>query len=238
MPDQILAEVDKEERTFQRELIHGISPGTYASALDLERAQAFVREYDEKGDRQSRELRRQWCGAEAVERWDELAELRKEIHRVGEVAEHAIQVLRRRGYMSDTDSPRPEESTVTVVPTAEAAHHLRTMLERFRAGRREPLVFGDEGTPEAVVVEFADYMRLRALEQDGDIDEQRIQAELQRRLSSGQMLGVDSVEDFARSLGDAGAGRWSRWILASTRRRPPGSWSPMSWPRSRSGNAG
>ena len=35
-----------------------------------------------------------WCGDEAGARWDELVELRKEIRRVGEIAERAIAALR------------------------------------------------------------------------------------------------------------------------------------------------
>lgn len=103
LPDQVLAEVEKDERKFQHELINGISWGRHSPARDLENERAIVREFDEKGDRQSRELRRQWCGVENVSRWDELAELRKEIYRVGEVAEDAIGVLRRYGHSSDAD---------------------------------------------------------------------------------------------------------------------------------------
>lgn len=45
-----------------------------------------------------RGLLRQWCGDSAVARFDELVELRKEIHRVGQIAESAIEALRKSGH--------------------------------------------------------------------------------------------------------------------------------------------
>ena len=40
---------------------------------------------------------RSWCGEQAAVRFDELAELRKEVRRVGEVAQAAIGALRKAG---------------------------------------------------------------------------------------------------------------------------------------------
>jgi hypothetical protein len=44
-----------------------------------------------------REILRLCCGAKAVEWYDELTELRKEIRRVGQVTEAAIRALRAAG---------------------------------------------------------------------------------------------------------------------------------------------
>lgn len=41
---------------------------------------------------------RSWCRAENVERFDELVELRKEIKRVGDAAQSAINALRAHGH--------------------------------------------------------------------------------------------------------------------------------------------
>jgi hypothetical protein len=54
-----------------------------------------IRELDAEHYRPVRELLRAWCGETAVARFDELEELRKEIKRVGDVAEEAIGVLRQ-----------------------------------------------------------------------------------------------------------------------------------------------
>lgn len=103
MPGQVLAAVDQEERELQVELLHGFRWERGKKFRDVEQEIEIVREVDEQGHRQSRELRRQWCGAGALARWDELAELRKEVRRVGGVAEEAIAVLRQRGHARDAD---------------------------------------------------------------------------------------------------------------------------------------
>lgn len=111
--------------------------------------------------------------------------------------------------MSENENTRRPHLQVNVIATGEAAKHLRTILARFRDGSTEPLVFGDGNKPEAAVISFADYMRFRALEQDAHDSEQTFQAELQRRSASTERLEIDSVEDFADSLGDAGR-TWAR----------------------------
>lgn len=103
MPERVLAEVDQEERKVQDELVHGFSWGRDSPHRDREIERSIVRDVDEKHGQPSRDPRRQWCGLEATARWDELTELRKEIHRVGEVAERAIEVLRKRGHAADAD---------------------------------------------------------------------------------------------------------------------------------------
>lgn len=103
MPEQVLAAVDQEERELQVELLHGFRWDRGKGHRDIDQEIEVIREVDAQGHRQSRELRRTWCGAGALARWDELAELRKEVRRVGGVAEEAIAVLRQRGHARDAD---------------------------------------------------------------------------------------------------------------------------------------
>lgn len=73
-PTPILGHVGNEERKAQYEAIHGSW---------------------------SRGGRRSLDHAEAIDRFDELAELRKEVRRVGDVAQAAIEALRAVGHDSE-----------------------------------------------------------------------------------------------------------------------------------------
>ena len=57
----------------------------------------------------------------------------------------------------------PSGERIWVVDTASAAEHLPALLKRFRAGESQPLIFGDGGEPEAVVVPWDEWRRLDAL---------------------------------------------------------------------------
>lgn len=62
----------------------------------------------------------------------------------------------------------PDGERVWVIDTPAAAEHLADLLERFRSGQADPLVFGDAGQPEAVVVPWDEWRRLAALAADHD----------------------------------------------------------------------
>jgi hypothetical protein len=62
----------------------------------------------------------------------------------------------------------PDGERVWVIKTSTAAQLLPQMLERFRAGESEPLIFGDAGQPEGVVLPFDLWRRLDALATDED----------------------------------------------------------------------
>lgn len=51
----------------------------------------------------------------------------------------------------------PDGGRVIVIDTASAAGHLGTMLQEFRKGNQEPLIFSDSGEPEGVVISFAQW---------------------------------------------------------------------------------
>jgi hypothetical protein len=48
----------------------------------------------------------------------------------------------------------PDGTTVWVLSTSEASRNLSKLLTMFRSGAAEPLIFGDAGQPEGVVIPF------------------------------------------------------------------------------------
>jgi hypothetical protein len=58
---------------------------------------------------------------------------------------------------------------VWVIDTTEASRLLPNLLHLFRSGKSEPMIFGDAGQPEGVVIPWAVWQRLDALafEEDG-----------------------------------------------------------------------
>lgn len=100
-PGPVLEHVARKEREAQHEAIHGRwYPGGRRHDdwyVEPERCAETDNEYF----RPRRELLRTWCGAEATDRFDELAELRKEVRRIGEVAQSAIQALRVAGRQAE-----------------------------------------------------------------------------------------------------------------------------------------
>lgn len=100
-PEPLLAEVARDERTYQWEAIHGSFDRGRRSSWTV--SPETIQQLDHEYYQPRRALLRAWCGAEAVARWDELAELRKEIKRVGDVAEECIAVLRAHGLVREAD---------------------------------------------------------------------------------------------------------------------------------------
>jgi hypothetical protein len=112
-PDPILEFVASEERKAAREAIHGRWWRGGRRDNDSFWEPEDCVEFDRKHYRARRQLMRTWCGAEAINRADELTELRKEIRRVGVVAEAAIQALRAAGQQ--TEAARLEDELGTPV---------------------------------------------------------------------------------------------------------------------------
>lgn len=99
--DAVADAVDRDEREFQQEAIHGHHYGGRSGEWDVP-PERVVADDDEYG-KPVRELLRAWCGAEAVSRLDELRALRVEIKRVGEIAEQAIRSLRDHGFPDEAE---------------------------------------------------------------------------------------------------------------------------------------
>lgn len=110
-PDPILEFVASEERQAAREAIHGRWWQSGRRGNDSFWEPEDCVEFDLKYYRARRELMRSWCGADAINRVDELTELRKEIRRVGLVAEAAIKALRAAGHRTEAARLEDELST-------------------------------------------------------------------------------------------------------------------------------
>ncbi len=96
-PNPILELVEQEEAKTRREAIHGSYYAGRGSRPGYEFSADTCSRVDNEYGKPKRALLRRWCGAEATDRFDELAALRVEIHRVGLVAEEAISELRAAG---------------------------------------------------------------------------------------------------------------------------------------------
>ncbi|TDU83170.1 hypothetical protein EV138_5631 [Kribbella voronezhensis] len=68
----------------------------------------------------------------------------------------------------ETEHLLPNGDRVWVIATSEAARLLPNLLRLFRSGESEPMVFGDAGQPEGVVIPWALWQRLDALATDED----------------------------------------------------------------------
>ena len=97
-PGPIPEYVANEDRKAQYEAIHGRWSRGGRRSSDYFFEPEDCAELDAKYYRRGREVLRSWCGAEAIDRFDEIAELRKEIRRVGDIAQSAIDALRSAGH--------------------------------------------------------------------------------------------------------------------------------------------
>ncbi|HYT94349.1 MAG TPA: hypothetical protein VEL76_36880 [Gemmataceae bacterium] len=96
--DTLLPKIEADEQEAQKENRWGYvsSSGTFISPEICAKADA---EYA-----LVRELVRQWCGADAKDRYDELAALRAEVVRLGKLIERAITAVRRAGDTHEADA--------------------------------------------------------------------------------------------------------------------------------------
>jgi hypothetical protein len=102
-PQPLLDAVQNEENEARYHAVHGKIYRGRGKTPDDVISPEICRKVDNEYGRPRRALIRSWCGADAVDRYDELAELRKEIHRVGQIAEAAIGALRKAGQKWEAD---------------------------------------------------------------------------------------------------------------------------------------
>ena len=109
--------------------------------------------------------------------------------------------------MPDTPNIDLPSFAVNVVPTDKiTAGHLATLLDRYRNGSAEPLIFGDNNKPEAAVIPFAAFVRLLKYDHASHVRaEDTFQAELAERIEAlDAVQPATSVDELARSLGALG----------------------------------
>ena len=100
--DPILRHVLKEEAEQRKKMIHGEWHRATRYEPERHTSAEFFAEIDEQPyHRPCRDVLRQWCGSETVQRWDELGELRKEVHRLGLLTKNAVDTLRKAGLNSE-----------------------------------------------------------------------------------------------------------------------------------------
>lgn len=101
---------------------------------------------------------------------------------------------------TETPHDRPNGDRVNVIDPATAAHNLPRMLQRFRAGQAEPLIFGDEGRPEGVVVPFDRWEQLEELAADAE-QAAEVREVTRRRLATNPVENYVSGDDLAAEFG-------------------------------------
>ena len=89
--EAILPELEREERESRSQALYGWENPGYL------RARSTGRQQPKPERTRVHEMVRDWCGAEPVERFDELLALRAEVVRLGGLIERAITALRQRG---------------------------------------------------------------------------------------------------------------------------------------------
>lgn len=114
---ELLDAVRKDEEKARRESLYGYISRGRGGKPDHEIGADICREVDEEIGKPCRAAIRLWCGDEAVERYDELAELRREIRRVGHIAELAIDALGRTEEKWRADHLRRELGVTAAGPS-------------------------------------------------------------------------------------------------------------------------
>ncbi|HEX7351648.1 hypothetical protein [Brachybacterium sp.] len=101
-PDQVILQLEEEERGVRRLLADAQNCSEHGS----EERSLDIRLDDERGERQSRDLRREWVGDDALLVRGEVAALRAEIQRVTVAARAAVAALERAGCRAEADELR------------------------------------------------------------------------------------------------------------------------------------
>ena len=103
--------------------------------------------------------------------------------------------------------------SVNVVPTSQIRNaDLVSLLELYRRGGFDPLIFGDGNKPEAAVIPFSAFVRLMKYDHADHVREETIfQGELSRRVRDASARGAAgesdaevTVEQLAEDLGQVG----------------------------------
>jgi hypothetical protein len=86
--------------------------------------------------------------------------------RIGQLLWKVPAIREETAMDAETPYDLPSGERIWVLETASAAVHLSALLKRFRAGESQPLIFGDAGEPEGVVISWDEWSRLDTLAAD------------------------------------------------------------------------
>ncbi|MGW7685530.1 hypothetical protein ACWGID_32610 [Kribbella sp. NPDC054772] len=118
---------------------------------------------------------------------------------------------------TQTPQDRANGDRVNFIDTGTAAHNLPRMLQRFRAGQAEPLIFGDDGQPEGVVVPFDRWEHLEEIAEDAERTRE-IREVTRRRLATNRTADYVSADELAAEFGwnlDSDSEPPRRWYYAA-----------------------
>lgn len=110
-PHTILRYVEHEEADARREAVFGRDYPKRGRGEALHISAEICAQVDEDHGKPVRAVLREWCGVEPVELRSELAELRKEVARLGKLAESALAALRRSGQVKEANRLEREFGT-------------------------------------------------------------------------------------------------------------------------------
>lgn len=100
-PAPVLRHVERQEAKQQQGKVHGIRFRRTKHDDGYLTADQVAELDEEPIHRPCREMLRQWCGADVVEKRDEIRQLRAEVHRLGMLTLEATKVLREAGLNRD-----------------------------------------------------------------------------------------------------------------------------------------
>lgn len=86
-----------------------------------------------------------------------------------------------------------------VISIPDAKRHLETILKLFRAGNPEPMIFGAEGKPEAVVIPYEQFLRLVDYDTRATRDDQEELLRRKQELDANPEAGLD-FDEFVDTL--------------------------------------
>lgn len=100
----------------------------------------------------------------------------------------------------ETPYDLPNGDRVWVIDTQTAARHLPALLDRFRDGQADPLIFGGAGRPEGVVISWDEWSRFDAWRADNDGFD-HVYDTARERLANDRSEPSVPLEDVAAEIG-------------------------------------
>lgn len=132
--------------------------------------------------------------------WVGLAVDKAASERVGQLVWNVPASREETAMNVETPYDLPSGERIWVIDTASAGEHLSALLKGFREGESEPLIFGDGGEPEGVVIPWDEWSRLDALAADAggfdDANETELERTDARSEPSAPLEGAESEIDW------------------------------------------